>query len=120
MTSSLQNYSKLQWQLRRKMAICRRTVSVSSILYLFQLYEKADVIQPVQGLENPTYPVIYNQHIYFLSSVDSRNKFTVDPRKYLDRRPQVKPVVPIQIAIVGPPKSGKTTCNFSAGLCNAE
>ena len=65
---------------------------------------------PLRGEDTPLYPVVYNQYVYFLSSVDSKDKFISDPLKYAYTNSIVKPVVPIQIAVVGPPKSGKTTC----------
>ncbi|XP_015211824.2 adenylate kinase 9 isoform X1 [Lepisosteus oculatus] len=69
---------------------------------------EGDVIQPIQGPNNPTYPVLYHQFIYFFASKDSRNKFMLNPIKYL-RQPKPKPSLPIKIAVVGPPKSGKST-----------
>ena len=57
------------------------------------------------------WPVVYRQHVYFLSSKDARKKFVEDPLSFVDR-PAIKPVVPIRLAIVGPPKSGKTTCKL--------
>ena len=65
---------------------------------------------PIRGENNPLYPVGYHHYIYFLSSLDSKEKFCADPIKYAFTTSLVKPVVPIQIAVVGPPKSGKTTC----------
>ena len=58
--------------------------------------------------ENPTFPALYRQHVYFLSSIDARIQFMSNPLAYLCQR-SPKPVVPIRVAIVGPPKSGKTT-----------
>ncbi|KAG2468399.1 KAD9 kinase, partial [Polypterus senegalus] len=69
---------------------------------------EGDVIQPVLGPKNPSYPVIYRQFVYFLSSKQNREKFMMNPLKYI-RQPRPKPSVPIKIAIVGPPKSGKST-----------
>jgi adenylate/nucleoside-diphosphate kinase len=56
----------------------------------------------------PSFPAIYRQHIYFMSSADARNQFALNPLAYLCQ-PSPKPVVPIRIAIIGPPKSGKST-----------
>ncbi|KAM9002916.1 adenylate kinase 9 [Sarcophilus harrisii] len=72
-----------------------------------KLYE-GDAIKPLVNAANPTYPVIHRQYIYFLSNKINRDKFMKDPIKYI-RQPKPKPAVPIRIAIVGPPKSGKTT-----------
>ncbi|XP_074166225.1 LOW QUALITY PROTEIN: adenylate kinase 9 [Sminthopsis crassicaudata] len=72
-----------------------------------KLYE-GDAIKPLVNAANPTYPVIHRQYIYFLSNKVNRDKFMKDPIKYI-RQPKPKPAVPIRIAVVGPPKSGKTT-----------
>lgn len=57
----------------------------------------------------PSFPAIYRQHIFFMSSADARNQFILNPLAFLCQ-PSPKPFVPIRIAIVGPPKSGKSTC----------
>ncbi|XP_068933174.1 adenylate kinase 9 [Petaurus breviceps papuanus] len=72
-----------------------------------KLYE-GDAIKPLVNENNPTYPVIHRQYIYFLSNKVNRDKFMKNPIKYI-RQPKPKPAVPIRIAITGPPKSGKTT-----------
>ncbi|XP_036625172.1 adenylate kinase 9 isoform X1 [Trichosurus vulpecula] len=72
-----------------------------------KLYE-GDAIKPLVNENNPTYPVIHRQYIYFLSDKVNRDKFMKNPIKYI-RQPKPKPAVPIRIAVVGPPKSGKTT-----------
>ncbi|XP_006881284.1 PREDICTED: adenylate kinase 9 [Elephantulus edwardii] len=69
---------------------------------------EGDTIKPTESPENPLYPVIHRQYIYFLSSKETKEKFIKNPIKYI-RQPKPKPAVPIRIAIVGPPKSGKTT-----------
>ncbi|MBN3311086.1 KAD9 kinase, partial [Amia calva] len=69
---------------------------------------EGDVIQPIQGPKNPTYPVLYRQFIYFFASKDTRSRFIVNPIKYL-QQDKPKPSLPIKIAVVGPPKSGKST-----------
>ena len=63
----------------------------------------------MQGPGYTTYPAVYRQHVYYLSSVQAREQFMSDPMLYL-KQPSPKPVVPIRMAILGPPKSGKTTC----------
>ena len=62
----------------------------------------------MQGPGYPSFPAIYRNHVYFLSSQHARERFMQDPMTYL-KQPSPKPVVPIRIAIIGPPKSGKTT-----------
>uniref|UniRef100_A0A2K6GFB4 Adenylate kinase 9 n=1 Tax=Propithecus coquereli TaxID=379532 RepID=A0A2K6GFB4_PROCO len=69
---------------------------------------EGETIKPVENAENPVYPVIHRQYIYFLSSKETKEKFMKNPIKYI-RQPKPKPTVPIKIIIVGPPKSGKTT-----------
>ena len=53
-------------------------------------------------------PVIHRQLIYFLSTHEAKNTFIANPEKYLGQEVPRLPV-PIRLAIVGPPKSGKTT-----------
>uniref|UniRef100_A0A8D1LHV1 Adenylate kinase 9 n=1 Tax=Sus scrofa TaxID=9823 RepID=A0A8D1LHV1_PIG len=69
---------------------------------------EGETIKPIENSENPLYPVIHRQYIYFLSSKETKEKFIKNPIKYI-RQPKPKPTMPIRIAIVGPPKSGKTT-----------
>ena len=74
----------------------------------WQLLE-GEVIQPQHTPTNPQCPVVYRQHVYFCSGEECREKFMQCPSKFL-KQPTPKPVVPIRMAIIGPPKSGKTTC----------
>lgn len=76
-------------------------------MYIFQLNE-GETIKPVENSENPLHPVIHRQYIYFLSSKETKEKFMKNPIKYICQ-PKPKPTIPIRIAILGPPKSGKTT-----------
>nr|XP_058163256.1 adenylate kinase 9 isoform X2 [Dasypus novemcinctus] len=69
---------------------------------------EGETFKPVESSETPSYPVIHRQYIYFLSSKESKEKFMKNPIKYI-RQPKPKPTLPVRIAIVGPPKSGKTT-----------
>ena len=73
-----------------------------------------EVIQPQHTLTHPQCPVVYRQHIYFCSGEDARESFMQCPSKYLKQQ-SPKPVVPIRMAIIGPPKSGKTTCECPLG-----
>merc|ERR1712178_457119 len=70
--------------------------------------KEGDCIQPMQGTGYPMFPALYRQHLYFLSTNQAREQFMLDPMTYLSQ-PSPKPVVPIRMAIIGPPKSGKTT-----------
>ncbi|KFQ29113.1 Adenylate kinase 9, partial [Mesitornis unicolor] len=47
-------------------------------------------------------------YIYFFSSKKNKETFMKNPIKYI-RQPKPKSAAPVKIAIVGPPKSGKTT-----------
>ncbi|KAM6271701.1 adenylate kinase 9 [Spheniscus humboldti] len=69
---------------------------------------EGEVIKPQQSHENTVFPVIHRQYIYFFSSKENKETFMKNPIKYI-RQPKPKPAVPLKIAIVGPPKSGKTT-----------
>nr|XP_048700778.1 adenylate kinase 9 isoform X2 [Caretta caretta] len=69
---------------------------------------EGDVIMPFQNQLTPSLPVIHRQYIYFFSSKENKEKFMKNPIKFI-RQPKPKPPVPVKIAIVGPPKSGKTT-----------
>ncbi|XP_044026265.1 adenylate kinase 9 isoform X2 [Siniperca chuatsi] len=71
-------------------------------------YKERDLIQPLQWPLNTTYPLIFHQYIYFFASKENRNTFMLNPLKYL-RQPKPTPSLPVKMAVVGPPKSGKTT-----------
>ncbi|KAH3738545.1 hypothetical protein DPMN_045182 [Dreissena polymorpha] len=70
--------------------------------------KEGDCIQTMSGPGYTMFPCIYRSHVYFLSSPQAREEFVSDPIKYVSQ-PTPKPVVPIKIAVIGPPKSGKTT-----------
>ncbi|XP_060948025.1 adenylate kinase 9-like [Limanda limanda] len=71
-------------------------------------YKEIDLIQPLQWPLNTTHPLIFNQYIYFFESKENRNTFMLNPLKYL-RQPKPTQSLPVKLAVVGPPKSGKTT-----------
>ncbi|KAM3602818.1 uncharacterized protein V6R79_011333 [Siganus canaliculatus] len=73
-----------------------------------QQYNEKDLIQPLLWPPSTTYPLIFHQHIYFFASKENRNTFMSNPLKYL-RQPKPMPALPVKIAVIGPPKSGKTT-----------
>lgn len=70
------------------------------------------------GLGFMTYPCIYRQHVYFLSTPQAREEFTKNPMLYLTQNIS-RPVVPIRLSIIGPPKSGKTTCKPRKALSSS-
>lgn len=63
-----------------------------------------------------TYPVMYRQHIHYLSSSDARQQFIANPLIFLDADAPRLPVS-IRLAVVGPPNSGKTTGKYSILNC---
>ena len=79
--------------------------------FFFQLYD-GDVLPPYFSRDRPCYPVVYRQYIYFLSDEDNKERFMQSPQKFLQQA-SPKPLVPIKVAIIGPPKSGKTTRKVS-------
>ncbi|XP_077158489.1 adenylate kinase 9 isoform X2 [Paroedura picta] len=69
---------------------------------------EGETIKSYHSPDTPTFPVIHRNSIYFFTSKENRDKFMKNPIKYI-RQPKPKPSMPVKIAIVGPPKSGKTT-----------
>ena len=60
------------------------------------------------------FPLVYGPYIYYLSSLETRNKFIAQPLEYIRATQKSTihtppPQTPIKLAIVGPPKSGKST-----------
>lgn len=66
------------------------------------------VLPPVQQQLSQQFPVIYKQHVVYLSSQSAREQFMKNPEKYLDQA-SPGPGVPVRLALLGPPKSGKST-----------
>ncbi|KAM9840260.1 adenylate kinase 9 [Aulostomus maculatus] len=73
-----------------------------------KLYNDGLLIQPLQWPFNTTHPLLLHQFIYFFASKETQKTFMLSPLKFL-RQPKPSPSLPVKIAIVGPPKSGKTT-----------
>ncbi|KAI4890937.1 hypothetical protein NFI96_033193 [Prochilodus magdalenae] len=71
-------------------------------------YSEGDLMQHMQGPLNASFPVLFHNFIYFFASKETRNTFMLNPFKYL-RQPKPTASLPIKLAIIGPPKSGKTT-----------
>ncbi|XP_056422277.1 adenylate kinase 9 isoform X3 [Hyla sarda] len=69
---------------------------------------QGEVIKPYRNPENPGYSLIYRQYIYFFTTKENRDIFVRNPIKFI-QQPKPKPSVPVRIAVLGPPKSGKTT-----------
>ena len=96
--------SNLYWHYYRIL-----TYSLSYFLY-FQLSE-GNVLPPNDTPSSPLFPVVYRQHVYFFASENNREKFILSPFKYIHQAPP-KPIIPVRLAIIGPPKSGKTTRKY--------
>ncbi|XP_066533319.1 adenylate kinase 9 [Hoplias malabaricus] len=77
-------------------------------------YAEGDLMPHVQSTLNPSFPVLFHSFVYFFASKESRNTFRLNPIKFL-RQPRPNPSLPLKLAIIGPPKSGKTTvsCMFA-------
>ena len=61
-----------------------------------------------QRIHSAEFPAIYNNLVYLCSSSAARDKFVAEPAKFI-RQPSPLPAVPVSCAIIGPPKSGKST-----------
>ena len=73
-----------------------------------QLARNPGAVLPPQRRDEELSPVIYGPRIYYLASQEARDCFMANPEKYTSG-PSPGPAVPIRLALVGPPKSGKTT-----------
>ncbi|KAK9693675.1 hypothetical protein QE152_g34047 [Popillia japonica] len=75
-----------------------------------QVHEKANSVLMYYPLEQKMelYPVIHRNYIYFLAGKKNRDKFYNDPLFYILQSDASFPIIPYRIAIIGPPKSGKT------------
>uniref|UniRef100_A0A4W3J7S4 Uncharacterized protein n=1 Tax=Callorhinchus milii TaxID=7868 RepID=A0A4W3J7S4_CALMI len=94
--------------LARKMAnVSYKKLSSFGLWDVVELSE-GSAIQPVQDLHKRIYSVLHRKYIYFFSNKQTRDKFIANPFKYLSQS-KPKPVVPFKIAVLGPPKSGKST-----------
>lgn len=71
-------------------------------------YVEGDLIQHMQDHLYQSFPVLFHSDIYFFASKETRNTFMINPIRYL-RQPKPNPSLPIKLAIIGSPKSGKTT-----------
>lgn len=76
--------------------------------HILQLSRDQGAVLPPWQKTVETCPVIYGPRIYYPASQEARDCFMANPEKYTNG-PSPGPAVPIRLAIVGPPKSGKTT-----------
>ncbi|XP_044755201.1 adenylate kinase 9 [Coccinella septempunctata] len=74
-------------------------------------YHKQDVkVQLFIPMEQQfnVFPMIHRQYIYFLVGKEGKEQFRKDPLRYVDIDNFNFPLLPIRIALIGPPKCGKT------------
>lgn len=75
-----------------------------------QHYDNYNPVQTFLANEEKSelFPVIHRQYIYFCAGKKNRDRFKEDPLKYIK---MTSPIVwiPMKVAIIGPPKSGKST-----------
>ncbi|XP_061126066.1 adenylate kinase 9 [Syngnathus typhle] len=71
-------------------------------------YGERELIQPVLWPLETAFPVLFNQYIYFFGSKKNQQTFMLNPLKYL-RQSKPYPMLSVKMAVVGPPKSGKTS-----------
>lgn len=55
-------------------------------------------------------PVVHRKYVYYLSGPENRDQFVRRPLDYAFRSRPAVPDVPLRIAVLGPPGSGKTRC----------
>ena len=69
---------------------------------------RGEVAQSQHGPGQASYPIIYRDRVYYMVDSAARKTFARNPVRYADADAP-GPIVPIRVAILGPPKSGKTT-----------
>eukprot|EP00042_Codosiga_hollandica_P059181 m.907077 g.907077 ORF g.907077 m.907077 type:complete len:605 (+) comp60085_c0_seq7:3-1817(+) len=76
----------------------------------FNLWDPVDLLKgkAVQPTATLRYPVLLREFVYFFGSEDNRKEFLLDCEKFLQKSPP-PPMTPVRLALVGPPKSGKTS-----------
>ena len=72
-----------------------------------QLSRDQGAVLPPQQRGQEARPVMYGPRVYFPASLEARNQFMANPEYYTGIHTP-GPAVPIRLAIVGPPKSGKS------------
>ncbi|CAG9865025.1 unnamed protein product [Phyllotreta striolata] len=64
---------------------------------------------PVMKKHHNIFPVIHRNYIYFIDGEESLTLFKNNPLYYIDIDKVEYPIMPIKVAVTGPPKCGKTT-----------
>ncbi|XP_029352962.1 adenylate kinase 9 [Echeneis naucrates] len=107
--SLFQKYQPISYTLAQKLLLSSyKCHSAFGCLDPVKQYMEKDLIPTLQWPLNATYPLIFHRYIYFFASKKNRNSFMLNPLKYL-RQPKPALSVPVKMAILGPPKSGKTS-----------
>lgn len=75
-----------------------------------QVYEKKNPLQMFIPSEHKMslFPLIHRRYIYFICGYEHREKFMKDPLHYLETEEFHLPLLPMKVAIIGPPKCGKS------------
>lgn len=84
-----------------------------------QIYEKSNPVQQfyVDYTNNRIYPVVHRKYVYYLSGSNNHKKFIQQPLKYvLQSFSEQIDFPPLKIAVLGPPKSGKS--HYARMLCD--
>lgn len=84
-----------------------------------QIYEKSNPVQQfyVDYTKGHIYPVVHRKYVYFLSGSKNRDEFIRQPLKYVLQPFSGQIDLPhFKIAVLGPPKSGKS--HYARMLCD--
>lgn len=75
-----------------------------------QYYEDSNPIQMYMPMQqrNSLFPVIHRSYIYYLGGSENCAKFKEDPIKYISVESFNAPLITLRVAVIGPPKCGKT------------
>lgn len=76
-----------------------------------QVYDRHNVVPMYYPLEQKMelFPIYHRNYIYFLAGKKNREKFVADPLRYILKSDVSFPLIPYRVAVIGPPKSGKTS-----------
>lgn len=84
-------------------------VQYQDYLNPFLMYERSSAA-------NEVFPVLHRNYVYFIHGSQNLEKFKKDPLKYVNTENIEFPFVRFNLAITGPPKSGKST--LAMKLCH--
>lgn len=89
-------------------SFCFFSIEIQFDILLFLQLFNGNCFPPVYESEKAIRTVLYRKNVYYLADEEAKNEFIKNPLKYV-RQPPPKSLIPAKIAVVGPPKSGKTT-----------